>query len=666
MVHIDKERSMSTGVLPFGSAARNPLWPEARWNLTGLFEHDLLTLQVFSLLHKQFGCHLAFDSIHGAPQVPWNCGRIMATPVPTRAAAQAMVTTFNDVQIGVYFTFTNHLLERSDLAHPACNMLLESIDNGRGLNGVILASDLLYDYVRRRHPQLKLTASVVKVAEEHCRGDIAYYKSAQQQFDSVMLHPDDGFDYNLLDELDRGKIEILVNEDCAFRCPSRANDYQLMAMVMKGQIAGGSEIERTCTRKSYCRLPQARLTPAVRCCNFTTMEMIQVYEMGFRRFKLQGRQNMPATFLFDLLRFTVEPELIAPVIFKAFVSGRIARVANMAAMKVRADFRRKLRPGPPTTQPSPSAEIVTIPPMVVETPYLKDCRLPTGRAARHPCWPDAHWTIEGLSQNGRVLYDVMRLLVDRFDSHLNVDSVCDEFHVPWNGWPVSKGPKLSVNTMASIVRQFNDLNIGVSFACHEVHLTPADLDDEMGNRLLATLRQAPALNGVVVASDLLADYIRAQRPHLAITASAARTGQEGGRNPPEHYRALAERFDVVAVHPQDGFDLDLLEQLEPDRMEILVNDGSPWASRARGRPKNRTAANIRSRRFTTAELKNVYDLGYRRFRLQGRSRIRDIFLYDVLRYVLEPNLLLPVILKSITNAPERPEHYQASTNSLGE
>ena len=657
--------------MPFGPDARNPLWPEARWNLTGLLGHDLLTLQVYCLVREQFGCRLAFDSIHGAPEVPWNCGRLVKTPIPTQPAAESMVSVFNDVGIGVYFTFTNHLLEKSDLDHPACNMLLESIDNGRGMNGVILSSDLLFDYVRHRHPSLKLTASVIKVTEEQKRGDVAYYLSAQERFDSVMVHPDDGFVPEVLAELDRDKIEILVNEDCSFRCPHRARDYQMMATVMKGEVGDGDEFDRVTVRKEYCRLPQARLVPVVRSCNFSAREMLRVYEMGFHRFKLQGRQNLPSTFLFDLLRFAVEPERLAPMIFKAFVSGQASRLAGEAVKKVQAACRKNAETEAAATDQEPCVTgSVTIQPTVVEPPHVDGCRLPTGVEVRHPCWPDASWAIDGVVSNGVLFHGVISLLVERFDYDMNIDRVCDELRVPWNGWPASSGPKLNVDAVGGIVRHFNEINIGVSFAFYG-EVASADLDDDTGNQILTVLAQGGAINGAIVASDVLADYVRTQYPRLRLAASAVKMERGDGRDRARHYNALAERFDAVTLRPEDAFDMDLLAQLDRDRMEIPVNNDGAWETVSKGDPKDPSlltralAANVRSRNLTVVELSRVYELGFRRLRLQSLGKGRDAFIYDVLRYVLEPNLILPVILKSILNAPPRAEGQTAPVKGLG-
>ena len=228
------ENALKIATLPFGQAARHPLWPEARWNLSGLFIHDRPILDVFLVLKEQFGCHLDIDSIHGSPGVLWNSGRLVQTPVPHPQAIEAMIRALNTAGIGVYYTFTNHLLVDDDLADPTCNRMLQMIDNGNGLNGVILASDILFDHVRREHPDLKLTASIVKVSMEEGRGKADYYHELVGRFDSVMLHPDDGYNVSLLDQLDREKLEILVNENCAMGCSGRNEDYELMAMLQKG------------------------------------------------------------------------------------------------------------------------------------------------------------------------------------------------------------------------------------------------------------------------------------------------------------------------------------------------------------------------------------------------------------------------------------------------
>jgi hypothetical protein len=38
--------------------------------------------------------------------------------------------------------------------------------------------------------------------------------------------------------------------------------------------------------------------------------------MGFRYFKIQGRDNIPYCFAYDLTRYTLEPGVAAPLVYK--------------------------------------------------------------------------------------------------------------------------------------------------------------------------------------------------------------------------------------------------------------------------------------------------------------------------------------------------------------
>ncbi len=314
------------GDMPHGQSALHPLWPEARWNISGLFVFDRVIFDLLTVLEDRFGAKPIIDSIHGAPGVLWNSGRISEVePVKPKEIAQA-TDMFNAMGIGVYFTFTNHLLSKGDLDDTTCNAMLEAIDNGRGMNGVILASDLLYEHVRTKFPSLKLTASIVKVSVDDGEGKSSYYAKACERFDSVMLHPDDAFKPALLEKLDRDKIEIIVNENCVRHCSIRSLHYKLM--VEQFNIL--QEYKRTGKKQPLplekhenerCLMPLQKLTGNDRSCNLTEDELAGIYNQGYRRFKLQGRGDSPTAFMYDLTRYLLEPGRVAPVVYKSMVMG---------------------------------------------------------------------------------------------------------------------------------------------------------------------------------------------------------------------------------------------------------------------------------------------------------------------------------------------------------
>jgi hypothetical protein len=298
----------------------HPLWPEARWNLSSLCVHDRYILDLCIVLKERFGANLMIDSVHGAPPVLWNNGRLIQSEYSDEDI-QRVVMLFNAMGVGVFYTFSNHLLTEDDLADERCNRLLGYIDNESGLNGVILASELLHEYLRANHPSLKQTASVIKVARVG-RGNLDYYLDHAERFESVMVHPDDGFNLEILDKLDRDRMEIMVNENCPYMCQNRARHYDEMPTLQKRWLAGEITKEQT----SRCR-SLGGFAVRHRSCNFRSEELQTVYDMGFRRFKVQGRLDVVETFAYDTMRFMFDPGVAMPMLYKGFNSGWLSRHA---------------------------------------------------------------------------------------------------------------------------------------------------------------------------------------------------------------------------------------------------------------------------------------------------------------------------------------------------
>ncbi len=319
------------GEMPRGQAALHPLWPEARWNISGLFVFDSVLLGFLTILKDRFDCTPTIDGVHGAPNVLWNSGRPNEITTPKPEHIQAMVEFYNARGIGVYFTFSNHLLDAADMDDPVCNQMLEAINTGRGLNGVILASDRLFDHVKGRYPDLKLTASIIKVAVENGGGRRDYYEQQCERFDSVMLHPDDAFRLDLLADLDRETIEVIVNENCVHHCPIRPFHYKLMVEQYHerkrareaGEIYDDEAAQKLLRdeKGNVCGIPAMRLDGHNRSCNLADDELEAIYALGYRRLKLQGRGDANPAFVFDLTRFILEPRIIQPVLYKSFVMG---------------------------------------------------------------------------------------------------------------------------------------------------------------------------------------------------------------------------------------------------------------------------------------------------------------------------------------------------------
>ena len=50
---------------------------------------------------------------------------------------------------------------------------------------------------------------------------------------------------------------------------------------------------------------------------------------------------------------------------------------------------------------------------------------------------------------------------------------------------------------------------------------------------------------------------------------------------------------------------------------------------------------FRNTSLTLSEVEVIYNLGYRQFKLQGRTDGLYVYFFDLMRYMLEPNIVFP-------------------------
>ena len=303
-----------------GKSALHPDWPEASYNVSGMFIYHLLLAQFLDMMKDGFSCRVPVEAIHGAPAIRWNAGRPAKLPLNV-AGLSASLDPMYSRNVGYFATFSNHLIGNEDLSDPSGNRLLEFIAQRPDLNGVIIVSDMLSNYIQRKFPALRQIASIIKVTFDQGKGRTDYYRELGKRFHRYVVHPDDCRDLKLLDQLDRDKAEIIINENCVADCPTRPKHYDAYARL---QRALGTPQEQVVQNEinqivASCHSPLRpnRLCEHRRSCNLDRAELKAIYDMGFRHFKLQGRADDPFTYAYDLVRITLEPEFVVPHVLKS-------------------------------------------------------------------------------------------------------------------------------------------------------------------------------------------------------------------------------------------------------------------------------------------------------------------------------------------------------------
>lgn len=287
----------------------HPDWPDARWAVEGLFRYRPMLGYLVDLL-EHFEVLRAIEAFAGCPGLIWNggCPNGDAAVPPD---AQQYFRFLNDKGIGVWLTFTNTVLEDRHLHDRACNGLLDCLDEACVLNGVIVSHDALADYIRARKPGLRQAASAEKALAENRAGKVKWYKEMEKRFDRVIVDPNHALDPAVMDKLDRGKAEIVATDECVHNCASRYRHETLVSLYNIAPSAErAAELERILT--TLCAggprlLVEERNPSHTRSCYLAHREVKALYDMGFRTFRITGRQKPPARAVWDILHFVFNP-----------------------------------------------------------------------------------------------------------------------------------------------------------------------------------------------------------------------------------------------------------------------------------------------------------------------------------------------------------------------
>lgn len=299
--------------LPQGDAAA--LVPGAAYSVPGLFLYADLVYQCLDQVKAKFDYQIPVKYLYGSPQVKWNCGRPILvdhgyTPEDLEAELQKAV----DRGITPLLTFSMPKMEPEDLEDPKGNRLLALADKVGG--GVIVSHPLLRDHIRKNYPNIELHASVILEAWEKDRSP-AYYEGLARDYSRYVVHPDDNYDLDLLAKLPKEKAEIMLNERCVYQCAQRGEHYLTNTVDQAVALAGTQNYTGFLRRCPFVPDYKQQTTKA-RNISLTAAEMRRLAEMGFGLFKLQGRLDIPYTFFFDFLRYSLENEVAFPAFYPAF------------------------------------------------------------------------------------------------------------------------------------------------------------------------------------------------------------------------------------------------------------------------------------------------------------------------------------------------------------
>lgn len=277
----------------------------AHFHLPGLFEFFELYrafLPLFREHREYFFDHCDIGSIYGAPaECIWGGGRVGFGEDDPREVLALM----REYGISSRLTFSNSLLTEEHLSDKKCNSLCEMFaENESPRNGVIVHSELLLDYLKKRYPQFYFVSSTTKVLT-----DFRDFQSETEREDFLYVVPDFRLNkmfgkLNALPEAQKNKVEFLCNECCRPDCTDRKACYENVSRKSLGESCP----DHICTAPDGSGgylFSKAMKNPAF----IGTDDIRGIYlPMGFSNFKIEGRGLGSALILEFLLYYLTKPE----------------------------------------------------------------------------------------------------------------------------------------------------------------------------------------------------------------------------------------------------------------------------------------------------------------------------------------------------------------------
>jgi hypothetical protein len=293
------------------------LFDDATYNVPGIFLFSKLIYKFLDIVFYKTGYTVPIKYMYGSPNSKWNNGRLILNHYDSdfslKGIEKEIINSLNR-KITPLLTFSNIYITKEELKDQQCNTILKILNEVGG--GVIVTNELLFDYISNKYPKIPIHASVIKTTYATNR-NVSFYKSLSQKYNYYVIHPDDNFNDDILKKIPKKNAEIILNERCHINCPLRKLHYET---ISKEQISMSNNNYISFNFLSKCSsIPEKKQQKTqMRNTSLTIKETKQMYNMGFKLFKLQGRTDDPSIVFFDLMRYTLESDIIFPTIYPIF------------------------------------------------------------------------------------------------------------------------------------------------------------------------------------------------------------------------------------------------------------------------------------------------------------------------------------------------------------
>ncbi|MCC2705607.1 hypothetical protein [Intestinibacter bartlettii] len=287
---------------------------------------------------------------------------------------------------------------------------------------------------------------------------------------------------------------------------------------------------------------------------------------------------------------------------------------------------------------------------------------------------DIELNISGLFLFSELIIKLIDIVKYKFNVELPIKNLYGCINSKWNGGRLILNRNRSKYSSKDIEKEFlllRNYNICPTITFTNNLILEEDLYSIKENEILKLLDNCSGK--VILSSKLLEKYIRSNFSNIEIVASVLKITMEDGKNNLAYYKNLETNYNSYVVHPDDNFNNNLLSQLNTDKAEILLNERCYYncknrklhyqsidreqISQSEGRfqderflercnaipEKKQFNSNKRNICISLSEYESFYKMGFRKFKIQGRTNNLYLFFFDLLRYSIDSDISISLI-----------------------
>lgn len=235
----------------------------------------------------------------------WNGGRIQSFNYQTDEQKKEIIKHYNDLDIGVIYTFTNTALDERQYGDYICHNDIKNILDRLDINKIIIADDKLKEYIQNVFSGYDIKFILSTTADKVIDGTMNDLESFEDQYDLIVPCHNINNSKELLSTKNPQKYEILVNPQCDYYCKYEKEHYKTVSMINAEKLPPTEEFHCPYNANGFYDFYTLKNKTG-----FINKEDLygKYKEKGFNTFKINGRTGGYGDVTSFYIYYMIKPE----------------------------------------------------------------------------------------------------------------------------------------------------------------------------------------------------------------------------------------------------------------------------------------------------------------------------------------------------------------------